>query len=106
MCRGMVLTFMAMTNDKYISNIEKEKKNLADHRLKIQNEDTIAVGMYEVIISIAVLVLTFLSPIFSKICWLNWVVSFLIYYGFYIFLLNILIMVRRLYQVYFPPKVS
>lgn len=97
-----VLTFMAMANDK-TQHIEHSCNiTLQELHEKAQLKDTIAVGMYEVIMGIIVLVLTFIYPIIENYRLLSRVVSFLVYWGFFIFVLNIMIMARRLYQIYFP----
>lgn len=97
-----VLTFMAMSNEKYQSIKEDKNLTLGDLRAKFQNEDTIAIGMYETLVSVIVLILNFLFPVIKNYKIVAWIVSLLIYWGFYIFVINIIIIVRRLYQIYFP----
>lgn len=96
-----VLTFMAMSNEKYQSANENKDWNLSNLRAKCQNEDTIAIGMYETLVSVIVLILNFIFPIIKNYKVAAWIVSLLIYWGFYIFVINIVIIVRRLYQIYF-----
>jgi hypothetical protein len=98
---SMVLTFMAMTNDRYKSSVNKPEKNLGDLQLKARNKDALAVGVYEILLSILVLILIFVLPIVESNRIAQHVMSFFIYYGFYSFLLNVFIIVRRLFQIYF-----
>lgn len=56
--------------------------------------------VYEILISIMVLILIFILPIADNYPIAKWIMSFFIYYGFYSFLLNVFIMVRRLFQIY------
>ena len=97
---SMVLTFMALTNDRYESSINNPNRDLSDLQLQARNKDALAVGVYEILISILVLILIFIFPIAEIQPITKWIMSFFIYYGFYSFLLNIFIMVRRLFQIY------
>ena len=49
---SMVLTFMVMTNDRYERSKEKSEKDLGDLQLKARNQDALAVGAYEILVSI------------------------------------------------------
>ncbi len=100
-----VLTFMAMTNDE-AAQISRSSNLYLNHLRQIERiKDTIAVGMYDVVIGIIVLIMNFLFPITKTDKWFSRVVSLLVYWGFYIFVFNIFIMVRKLTQInqYFPP---
>jgi len=101
---SMVLTVMSMTNERYEYSLEKSSHDLSDKQLKERNQDALAVGTYEMLISIFVLILTFILPILNVYPTVKNIVSFFIYHGFYTFLLNIFIMVRRLFQVYLTKR--
>ena len=96
---SMVLTFMALTSDSSEHSLKRKDKDLGDRQLIVRNRDTLAVGTYEILISIIVLILILLIPLADGNSIANKLMSFLIYYGFYSFLLNLFIMVRRLFQV-------
>jgi len=98
---SMVLAFMVMTNSKYENSIGKADRNLGDFQLKHRNQDALAVGAYEIFISILVLILLFTLPIACGSEAAQRILSFVIFYGFYSFLLNVFIMVRRLFQIFF-----
>lgn len=100
----MVLTFMTISSSEASLSASKNVKDYGDLRKEYYNKDAIAVGMFEVLISVFVLLLTFALPAIESLNRLAWIVSFLIYFGFYVFVLNIFIMLRRLYQIYFPTK--
>lgn len=95
-----VISFMAMTSDKYDSVDEKEEKNVTDKRQKRKCMESLAIGLLEILLSIVLLVLLFIRPIFESVEWINWILSVVIYGLFYQFLFNILIMMRRLRQIY------
>ena len=99
-----VLTFMAMSNDKYQRISENQQQNLQGIRAKYRNDDAIAIGMYEILVGIVVFILNFIFPSVESHKIISWFVSLFIYWGFYIFVLNIFGMVRRLYQIYFTPN--
>ena len=97
---SMVLSFMVMTNGRYENSMGKEDKDLGDLQLRERNQDALAVGAYEILVSILVLILIFLLPIANGNDTAQRFMSFFIYYGFYSFLLNVFIIVRRLFQIY------
>lgn len=101
---AMVLTFMTMSSSEASRAVPKAERDIADVRLEFRNKDAIAVGMYEILISVLVLILTFSLPAIEFQEHISWIIGLFIYLGFYIFILNIFIMIRRLYQIYFPSK--
>lgn len=94
-----VISFMAMTSDKAGSLSQKEWKTQDDFRSKTQCDESIAIGMFETFLSVILLVIIFLRPIFAQTI-LSWFLGLLIYFLFYSFLFNLLIMMRRLHQIY------
>lgn len=102
-----VVSFMVMTSDRADAILEKEgaKRNQSDNRVIARNKDCLAIGMFEILLAVFMLILIFLAPIFSSKL-LHWGISCAVYFSFYVFLLNLFIMMRKLCQVYLPGKHS
>lgn len=95
-----VISFMAMTSERYDKFKEKKDKNLADRRKQIRCMESLSVGLFETLLLVAMLILIFALPIVRGHEKISWAFGTVIYILFYQFLFNIFIMMRRLHQIY------
>ena len=95
-----VISFMAMTSERYDKFKEKKDKNLADRRKQIRCMESLSVGLFETLLLVIMLILIFALPIVQGHEKISWVLGTVIYILFYQFLFNIFIMMRRLHQIY------
>ena len=97
-----VVSFMAMTSDRADNILEKEKtnRNRSDKRVIYRNLENLTIGMFEMLLSVIMLVLIFLQPITVGDGKISWLVGLAIYDMFYWFIFNLFIMMRRLHQIY------
>lgn len=97
-----VVSFMAMTSDRADNILGKEKtnRNSSDKRVIYRNLENLTIGMFEMLLSVIMLVLIFLQPITVEDGKISWLVGLAIYDMFYWFIFNLFIMMRRLHQIY------
>lgn len=95
-----VISFMAMTSERYDKYKEKKDKNLADRRKQVRCMESLSVGLFEILLSVAMLVFIFAMPIIENYEKVTWLFGTVIYILFYHFLFNLFIMMRRLHQIY------
>lgn len=95
-----VISFMAMTSDRYDKFKEKKNKNLADRRNQIRCMESLSVGLFETLLVVSMLVLVFARPIVESHEKTTWLFGTVIYVLFYQFLFNLFVMMRRLHQIY------
>lgn len=97
-----VVSFMAMTSDRADNILGKEKtnRNSSDKRVIYRNLENPTIGMFEMLLSVIMLVLIFLQPITVEDGKISWLVGLAIYDMFYWFIFNLFIMMRRLHQIY------
>lgn len=108
---AMVYSFMAMVNAKYeAEEKEKQMSYLSFTWLKTVHTETIDIITTEVLISVLLLLLCFVKPVIGTtgleiVCnnqmtiSISDIVSWLIYYCFYAFILNLLIVTKRFYKI-------
>ena len=91
---------MVLDKSDYIQN--SAVKNLSHKQKLLYIEDIVQTGMFDILISIIDLILIFLSiGTTSKDSFLYSLLIFSIYWLFYLFSFNILIIMHKLYVVYF-----
>lgn len=91
---------MVLDKSDYIQN--SAVKNLSHKQKLLYIEDIVQTGMFDILISIIDLILIFLSiGTTSKDSFLYPLLIFSIYWLFYLFSFNILIIMHKLYVVYF-----
>lgn len=95
-----VISFMAMTSERYDKFKEKKDKNLADRRKQIRCMESLSVGLFETLLLVIMLILIFALPIVHGHKMISWAFGTVVYILFYQFLFNIFIMMRRLHQIY------
>lgn len=95
-----VISFMAMTSDRFDGVQAKENKNVGDHRSQIQCTESLSIGLFETLLSVVLLIFIFVRPIVQEHEIVGWIFGTAIYALFYQFLFNLLIMMRRLRQIY------
>lgn len=110
---SMIYSFMAIVNAKFETEDKDQKESfLTFSWLKTVHAETIDVITTEVLISVLLLVLCFLKPVIGGVdvveagqevgkmtIAINNIISWLIYYCFYAFVLNLLIVTKRFYNI-------
>lgn len=95
-----VISFMAMTSERYDGLVEKKNKDMTDNRNEIKCMESLSAGLFNTLLSVILLVLLFVRPIFENHVRFNLAISVVVYALFYHFLFNLLMMMRRLREIY------
>ncbi len=108
---AMLFSFMAVISSKYENVCSNNKiSNSTYEDVKVINEETTNIVTCEILISVFLLILCFTQPLVEKIdfvffsykqfyCSIISSLSWLVYYCFFFFVLNLLIVTKRFYRI-------
>ncbi len=112
---GIVVSVLTATLYMYLGTISEKDKEVTDNKkidagryekFKVVHHETVSVINYEILLSIVLLILCFIKPTFNScnfvfchigrmVLGLQWLLDTIIFYLFYSFVLNLLIVTKR-----------